>query len=74
MLFHDLVSFADEDEVSTSTKTDKDALFVGLAPKKGLRPAIDEFLGTAEGLHWRIWEHYANQNGVLVLKRITPSF
>ena len=39
---------------------------------RGLRPAVDEFLGGAygtDGIHWKVREHFTNCNGLTVLER-----
>jgi hypothetical protein len=69
---HDTVLFAARDEDEGQASRRKEELFAGLPAKVGLDTALTEFLKTEEGKRWRIWEKYANQNGVTVLERITP--
>jgi len=54
IIFHDTVTFGHHDEIQTNTE------------KKGLMPAIKEFLD--KNSRFVIWNHYQNNNGLLVLK------
>lgn len=56
MIFHDTSNYEFRDEIETDTE------------KKGLWPAIEEFL--EEHKEWCILERYTNNNGLLILKRI----
>ena len=66
---HDTVLFADRDESEAQASRRKEELFSGLPAREGLRAAVNEFLQTDEGANWHIFEHYTNQNGVMVLER-----
>src|SRR5262249_50913089 len=42
-------------------------LFRGIARRRGLRPAVEEFLGNHP--EWRLAEHFENNNGLTILAR-----
>ena len=66
---HDTVLFANHDENEAQASRRKETLFDGLPVRQGLKVAVQEFLESSEGLKWQVFEHYANQNGVMVLQR-----
>lgn len=67
IILHDTVSFGfvDEDAYSNQSKEETNL-------PTGLIPAIDEFL--FHNKEWVLWERKVNNNGLTILKRISPTF
>jgi len=64
IILHDTVLFGNQDELNSY---DKFGWYNG-SEKKGLIPAINEFL--EEHKEWNVHETYINNNGLTILKRI----
>ena len=64
IILHDTVLFGNQDELNSY---DKFGWYNG-SEKKGLIPAINEFL--EEYKEWNVHETYTNNNGLTILKRI----
>lgn len=56
LVFHDTVLFGCREEST------------GQGP--GINHAIWNFLASSDGKNWRVWSHYANNCGLLVLRRV----
>lgn len=67
IILHDTVSFGfvDEDAYSNQSKEETNL-------PTGLIPAIDEFL--FHNKEWVLWERKVNNNGLTILKRVSPTF
>jgi hypothetical protein len=68
IIFHDTVLFANEDSNSYGLYHNLNEIEPGDNIKKGLKPAIDEFL--LKNKNWVICEHFENNNGLTIIKKI----
>ena len=73
LMLHDTTLFGDRDESieGHGGKPVDERLFQGLPPKAGLWPAVEEFLASAEGAHWRLVERIVVNNGLTILSRVS---
>lgn len=67
IILHDTVSFGFVDEDAYSNQSQEETNL-----PTGLIPAIDEFL--FHNKEWVLWERKVNNNGLTILKRISPTF
>lgn len=68
IILHDTVTFAQTDEFVYNHASDIIRRSEDVT-KKGLIPAIQDFLKTDEGVNWEVFEVFENNNGLTILKR-----
>lgn len=70
IILHDTANFANNDEDLYDHASDI-IKSKSSSEKRGLVPAINDFLETREGKNWFIFDVYNNNNGLTVLKRVS---
>jgi len=67
LIFHDTVTFGYRDSNAYGHYVNLEVIDKDDNTKQGLIPAIEEFI--KNNPHWTIYEHYKNNNGLMILKR-----
>jgi hypothetical protein len=71
LVFHDTVTFGNHNELGElrgeSLPSNLQDFFYSLPDSQGIMPAIEHFMSLNP--HWKIHQHYLNNNGLLVLTR-----
>ena len=67
IILHDTTTFGDVGETASKLMIDPVTGGMQLIPRKGLWPAVEEFL--KENKNWKLKERFTHNNGLTVLER-----